>query len=158
GILKEISAKFPGLLLWSDTGTYFCQKTLENLPELLKSFDGLISPISHDKMPRWTHPGVYKYFKDDGKKYDNVTNCSTGAVFLDTNKTQHIIDKLYKSPQRSSRKNHRQEQAIFTYFVTNDNRKCNMDAMDLDIVYHEFDRLCDGENYIEQLVKPLNQS
>ncbi|CAG8849882.1 29984_t:CDS:1, partial [Racocetra persica] len=113
--------------------------TLENLPELLKSFDGLISPISQGKMPRWTHPGVYKYFKDDGKKYENVTNCSTGAVFLDTDKTQHIIDKLYEcalkkkciAPRGSSRKNHRQEQAIFTYLVTNDNRKCKMEAMDL---------------------------
>ncbi|CAG8606587.1 16048_t:CDS:2, partial [Dentiscutata heterogama] len=95
GIIKEISIEFPGFLIWSDSGTIISQKTLENLPKILKLYNGFISSKSSGTMAKWTHPGVYKYFNDD--------ECI--------------------APRGSSRKNHRQDQAILIYLVTNDRRK-----------------------------------
>ncbi|CAG8740306.1 16251_t:CDS:1, partial [Racocetra persica] len=144
GIIKEISIEFPGFLIWSDSGTLFSQKIFENLPEILKLYNGFISPKSNGTMDIWTHPGVYKYFNDDGSKYINVSNCNAAALFFDTKKTQYLIDAWYEcalekeciAPQGSSIVNHRQDQAILSYLITNDNRKCEIDKIQLGVQTH----------------------
>ncbi|CAG8503868.1 1952_t:CDS:1, partial [Dentiscutata heterogama] len=161
GIIKEISTEFPGFLIWSDSGTIISQKTLENLPEILKLHHGFISSKSPDTMAKWTHPGVYKYFNDDGKKYKNVSNCNAAALFFDTNRTQYLIDALYEcalekeciAPRGSSRKNHRQDQAILTYLVTKDHRKCEIDEINLGARVHGFDHICRDEKKIAKEIE-----
>ncbi|CAG8500178.1 12767_t:CDS:2 [Dentiscutata heterogama] len=153
GIIKEISIEFPGFLIWSDSGTLFSQKIFENLPEILKLYNGFISPKSGGTMDIWTHSGVYKYFNDDGSKYVNVSNCNAAVLFFDTKKTQYLIDAWYEcalekeciAPWGSSRENHRQDQAILTYLITNDSRKCEIDKTDLGVKTHVFDHLCSLE-------------
>lgn len=153
GIIKEISIEFPGFLIWSDTGTILSQKTFENLPEILKLYNGFISAESQGTMDKWTHPGVYEYFNDDGSKYINVSSCNAAALFFDTKTTQYLIDAWYEcalkkeciAPLGSSRKNHRQDQAILTYLITNDYRDCKMNETNLGVKSHAFDNICRAE-------------
>ncbi|CAG8732597.1 1799_t:CDS:2 [Dentiscutata erythropus] len=161
GIIKEISMEFPGFLIWTDSGTLFSQKIFENLPEILKLYNGFISPESDGTMDKWTHPGVYKYFNEDGSKYINVSNCNAAALFFDTKKTQYLIDELYKcalekeciAPWGSSIKNHRQDQAILTYLITNDHRKCKINEANLGVKTHGIDHLCKDERKIANHVE-----
>ncbi|CAG8498736.1 5672_t:CDS:2 [Cetraspora pellucida] len=165
GILKEISMEFPGILMWADTGTLFGQKILENLPEILKLYNGFFSPMSKGTMDEWTHPGVFKYFNDDASKYVNLSNCNAAALFFDTRKTQYLIDKLYEcalekeciAPSGSSRINHRQDQAILSYLVINDFRKCEINEFDLDIFTHGVDLLCRNDEKIAKYVRNRNR-
>ncbi|CAG8678973.1 17720_t:CDS:2 [Cetraspora pellucida] len=161
GILKEISMEFPGILTWADTGTILGQRILENLPKILKLYDGFLSPRSSGTMDQWIHPGVFKYFNDDASKYVNLSNCNAAALFFDTRKTQYLIDKLYEcalekkciAPMGSSRINHRQDQAILSYLVVNDYRKCEIKVSDLDIFTHGIDKLCGNDKMIAKYVE-----
>ncbi|CAG8695799.1 18148_t:CDS:1, partial [Gigaspora rosea] len=161
GIIKEISIEFPGFLIWSDSGTILSQKTFENLPEILKLYNGFISPKSEGTMDKWVHPGVYKYFNDDGSKYINVSNCNAASLFFDTKKTQYLIDAWYEcalekeciAPLGSSRKNHRQDQAILTYLITNDHRNCKTNETIFGVRSHRFDKICTAEKKFTQYFK-----
>ncbi|CAG8562029.1 4542_t:CDS:2, partial [Cetraspora pellucida] len=163
GILKEISMEFPGILMWADTGTILGQEILENLPKILKLYDGFFSPRSNGTMDQWIHPGVFKYFNDDASKYVNLFNCNAAAMFFDTRKTQYLIDKLYEcaleeeciAPLGSNRANHRQDQAILSYLVANDHRKCDIKVSALDIVTHGIDKLCGND---KRIAKYANES
>ncbi|CAG8606769.1 1614_t:CDS:1, partial [Gigaspora rosea] len=159
GIIKEMSIEFPGYLIWSDTGTFISQKALENLSKILKKYNGFISPKSSGKMGQWTHPGVYKYFNDDGSKYEKLPNCNGALLFFDTKKTQYLIDAWYKcalkkeciAPPGSNITNHRQDQAILTYLITIDHRKCGGRLLDLART-HKFDINCKRDIEIKKYI------
>jgi hypothetical protein len=133
GMIHEISKEYPGIIIWLDSGSKAQRHLFENLGKLLDEANGFISPRSPGTMKDWTHPGVYKYFNDDHKKYDNLSNCNGASIIFDTIRTQPLIDAWYKcaldknciAPPGSSRKNHRQDQALLTYLAAKEGRFCN---------------------------------
>ncbi|GES97828.1 DUF1647 domain-containing protein [Rhizophagus clarus] len=133
GMIYEISQKYPGVLIWLDSGTKVQEIFFENIDKFLDENDGFISPSSPGVMINWTHPGVYDYFNDDHAKYDNVQNCNGASIVFDTKRTQSLIDSWYEcalekdciAPPGSSRKNHRQDQALLTYLAAREGRFCN---------------------------------
>ncbi|CAB4382607.1 hypothetical protein RhiirA1_521637 [Rhizophagus irregularis] len=144
-IVAEVSKEFPGIITWLDSGTLPERIFFEELPTLLKTYNGFLSPRSSGFMKNWTHPGVYEYYNDDASKYDNIPNCSGASVAFDTKMTQHIINEWYTcaldknciAPVGSNRKNHRQDQAILTYLVAREERYCNIGGKYLWIHAHQ---------------------
>jgi hypothetical protein len=134
-IIAEVSQDYPGIITWLDAGTLAERKYFEKLDFLLKRFGGFLSPRSSGVMKNWTHPGVYEYYDDDPALYDDLPNCNGAAVAFDTTKTQHMIDEWFAcalnkdciAPVGSSRKNHRQDQAILTYLAAREEHYCFID-------------------------------
>ncbi|CAI2180904.1 15347_t:CDS:2 [Funneliformis geosporum] len=130
GMIHEISKEYPGYVIWLDSGTKVKKFFFNNLVGFLEDFDGLVTPNSPGNMKTWTHKGVYEYFHDDHTKYDKLPNCNGAAIAFDTNRTQTLIDDWYNcaldknciAPPGSSRKNHRQDQALLTYFAAKEGR------------------------------------
>ncbi|RIA93848.1 hypothetical protein C1645_818816 [Glomus cerebriforme] len=151
GMVAEVARDYPGKLVWLDSGTLVEKDYFENLDYLLKKYKGFISPRSSATMKVWTHPGVYDYYGDNHKKYDNVINCNGASVTLDTTniKVKNIIDDWFKcalvkdciAPPGSSRINHRQDQAILTYLAAKNKLFCKDKKENLGIITHE-DRRC----------------
>ncbi|CAG8656705.1 19874_t:CDS:2 [Dentiscutata erythropus] len=105
-----------------------------NVEKLVNAHDGFFSPKSNGNLLKWTHPGVFKYFNDSTKKtkYEKSVNCNAAALLFDTERVYHIIEEWEKcahikeciAPNGSNRTNHRQDQAILTYLMLNNNRRC----------------------------------
>ncbi|RIA89690.1 hypothetical protein C1645_824452 [Glomus cerebriforme] len=135
GMIHEISKEYPGIIIWLDSGTKLQRKFLLNLNKFLDDFDGFVSPRSPGVMKDWTYPGVYDYFNDDHTKFDDLPNCNGASIAFDTKRTQSLIDVWYEcaldknciAPPGSSRKNHRQDQALLTYFAAKEGRICDQD-------------------------------
>ncbi|CAI2179851.1 14606_t:CDS:1 [Funneliformis geosporum] len=146
GIIKEISLKYPGIIVWLDSGSLIASTFFIKLENLLEQHNGFLSPKSSGKLLEWTHPGVFKYYNQSISDYKSrpYDNCNGAAIVFDTNKTQYLIDKWYEcalvknciAPKGSNRKNHRQDQAILTFLILNDHRSCNRDISYFDIITH----------------------
>ncbi|GBB84963.1 hypothetical protein RclHR1_11550005 [Rhizophagus clarus] len=145
-IIAEVSRDYPGeIISWLDSGTLPERRYFEELPTLLKAFDGFLSPRSGGFMKNWTHPGVYEYYNDDASRYDDLPNCNGASVAFDTKMTQHIINDWYTcaldknciAPIGSSRQNHRQDQAILTYLAAREERFCNIEKESFWIYSHQ---------------------
>ncbi|RIA97096.1 hypothetical protein C1645_720001 [Glomus cerebriforme] len=160
-IVAEVSKQYPGIITWLDSGTLPERKYFEELPSLLKKYDGFLSPRSSGHMNNWTHPGVYEYYDDDASKYDKIPNCNGASIAFDTKKTQHIIDEWYScaldkdciAPVGSSRLNHRQDQAILTYLTARENRYCKVNSKYFWIHAHQDDNCEKIINFYEKLYK-----
>jgi len=145
GMIYETSQSYPGVLIWLDSGTKVDTKFFENIDKFLDENDGFVSPSSPGLMINWTHPGVYDYFNDDHTKYDNLPNCNGASIVFDTKRTQSLIDSWYEcalerdciAPPGSSRVNHRQDQALLTYFAAREGRICNKDRDEFGFHTHD---------------------
>ncbi|CAG8664133.1 13469_t:CDS:1, partial [Dentiscutata heterogama] len=136
-IIAEIFREFPGIVLWLDSGTFVSSDFLMNVEKLVNAHDGFFSPKSNGNLLKWTHPGVFKYFNDSTKKtkYEKSVNCNAAALLFDTERVSHIIEEWEKcahikeciAPNGSNRTNHRQDQAILTYLMLNNKRRCGGD-------------------------------
>nr|CAG8631901.1 14199_t:CDS:1 [Entrophospora candida] len=132
GIISEVIKDYPGPIFWLDSGTYVKSEFLKRFNLILDYYDGFFSPRSSGKMLKWTHPGVFKYFNDDPKKYSDFVNCNGAAIALDSNRVGNLINNWIEcalvkeciAPKGSNRENHRQDQAILTYFVAREKRHC----------------------------------
>jgi hypothetical protein len=152
GMIYEISQKYPGIIIWLDSGTKVYGNFFQNINKFLDEYDGFISPSSPGLMINWTHPGVYDYFNDDHTKYDNIPNCNGASIVFDTKRTQSLIDSWYEcalekdciAPPGSSRKNHRQDQALLTYFAAREGRICDQNRNYFGFQIHN-DNRCKGE-------------
>ena len=95
--------------------------------------EGMYVPSSPGDVKRWTHPATIEFIEKTGmvKKVNRKgKNCSAGHIFLDfTNKT--AVEMIFKpfiqcaytmkciTPKGSTRKNHRQDQAVITILLHN---------------------------------------
>ncbi|CAB4380315.1 unnamed protein product [Rhizophagus irregularis] len=135
GMIYEISQKYPGVIIWLDSGTKVQEKFFRNVNKFLDESNGFVSPSSPGLMINWTHPGIYDYFNDDHTKYDNLPNCNGASIAFDTKRTQSLIDSWYEcalekdciAPPGSSRANHRQDQTLLTYLAAREGRICDQD-------------------------------
>ncbi|RHZ49343.1 hypothetical protein Glove_522g29 [Diversispora epigaea] len=127
GMVAEVARDYPGkILVWMDAGTMGNEKYFTHLKDWMPRYRGFISPTSGGPVSKWIHRGVFEYFHDDHTSYDDIqTNCNAASIAFDTKISQSIIDDWYKcalnkdciAPPGSSRRNHRQDQAIITYLV-----------------------------------------
>lgn len=121
-LIWETAQTFPGdTLVWMDAGNRILRPLLRLQTALEK--EGVYSPMSSGTIQRWTHPRTLALM-GIGNRLDRL-DCRNGACIglalrkpwvqqlLEEWKTA-CLQKEVIAPPGSNRKNHRQDQAIFT--------------------------------------------
>jgi len=119
-------------VLWADAGCYF--HALDRIAEKIRASDGLWVRTSSGTMIDWTHPLTFEYLKGDRAHYGPKPNADATLVgFATGSQVASVRDAVYDeivvpwkacamvkdciAPPGSSRKNHRQDQAVLSYLV-----------------------------------------
>ncbi|KAI8338598.1 hypothetical protein BC941DRAFT_423320 [Chlamydoabsidia padenii] len=137
GIVNEARIKYGGTLVWLDAGNVVTADFLLHIPSIIQQQGGFWSPRSSYTMGRWTHQGMYDYYGANARTYARKINCNGAAIGFDTtNKTivddiiipwYHCgLDKNCIAPPGSSRKNHRQDQAVLTFLAYKNGHGCSV--------------------------------
>lgn len=119
-VLNEVSSK----VVWLDAGNIIDKKI--NFLKISLTAKGIIVPISSNRIKDWTHKITQDYI-GISKKNLNKSNYASGLIGFDFNKPKaYQISTEWKeysliqeciSPPGSSRKNHRQDQAVLTLLL-----------------------------------------
>ncbi|ORX60423.1 hypothetical protein DM01DRAFT_1342905 [Hesseltinella vesiculosa] len=134
-MVYETAKRVGGRLLWLDAGNQITSAFLSQVIDNIQQGDGFWSPRSAFRMARLTHPGMFDYFQADPNDYARNINCN-GAVFGLDASNQTIMDTIIEpwyqcgldknciAPPGSSRKNHRQDQAVLTFLAYRSGHSC----------------------------------
>jgi hypothetical protein len=126
------SSDDPSDVLWADAGCYF--HALQPMTDRLKETRGLWVRPSAGVMREWTHPRMFEYLGVDPDEYGEKRNADATLVgFAVGSAAPSDREALYRNvilpwkacalvkdciaPSGSSRKNHRQDQAVLSYLV-----------------------------------------
>ncbi|KAF7731878.1 hypothetical protein EC973_007709 [Apophysomyces ossiformis] len=135
GIVREAQLRYGGVLIWMDAGNVVTSDFLRHIPSIVRQ-KGFWSPRSSYRMGRWTHRGMYDYFGANPKDYAEKINCNGAAIGFDAD-NQTVVDTMilpwYEcglkkdciAPPGSSRRNHRQDQAVLTYLAYHNGYSCH---------------------------------
>jgi hypothetical protein len=123
-IIKNVSDKYEGIILWLDAGSML----KNNLADMIKFVNEnyIYTPVSQGVITKWTHQKTLEYLNVDNK-YFNRRNVSGGIIAFD-NRIDWIKEligkwqkystiKEYIAPKGSDRSNHRQDQSILTILI-----------------------------------------
>jgi uncharacterized protein DUF1647 len=119
-------------VLWCDAGTYF--DALDPIDTLIGASRGVWVRRSSGTMREWTHAGMFRYFNADVQHYGARPNADATLIGFATGHAeeavrQRVYDELVVpwrscalardciAPPGSSRRNHRQDQAVLSYLV-----------------------------------------
>ena len=119
-------------VVWADAGTYFHR--LDPLAARIQSSNGIWLRRSSGSMGDWTHPGVFASLNDDARRYASLPSVDATLVgFATGHESADVRESVYRNvivpwktcamnkdciaPPGSSRKNHRQDQAVLSYLV-----------------------------------------
>jgi hypothetical protein len=119
-------------VLWSDAGSYF--HALEPLAARLRASGGLWVRASSGTMRQWTHPATLARLGADPREYADRRNADATLIgFATGSAPAPVRERLYErviapwkacaldrdciAPAGSSRRNHRQDQAVLSYLV-----------------------------------------
>jgi hypothetical protein len=119
-------------VLWADAGCYF--HALDPIAERIRASDGLWVRTSSGTMIDWTHPLTFEYLKGDRATYGQKRNADATLVgFATGSQVASVREAVYDdivvpwkacamvqdciAPPGSSRRNHRQDQAVLSYLV-----------------------------------------
>ncbi|KAK9762986.1 hypothetical protein K7432_010742 [Basidiobolus ranarum] len=138
GIIHEVAQKYPGVVLWMDSGNRVFPKFLADVVEHVE-LQGFYSPPSSGNVGQWMHPGMPQYFGDNIERYAEETNCNGAFVGVNSNNHQVMqsliepwfdcaMNKECIAPVGSSRVNHRQDQAALTYLTLNSRYRCSYES------------------------------
>jgi hypothetical protein len=122
----------PDDVLWSDAGSYF--HALEPIAARVRSSQGLWVRASSGTMRQWTHPLMFERLHADPLAYADLPNADATLVgFATGHPTAAVRERVYHdivvpwrkgamekeciAPAGSSRRNHRQDQALLSYLV-----------------------------------------
>jgi uncharacterized protein DUF1647 len=122
----------PDDVLWTDAGSYF--HALEPIATRVRSGDGLWVRRSSGTMGQWTHPRMFDSLGADPSAYADLPNADATLVgFATGHASPAVRDRVYRevivpwkagamakdciAPPGSSRRNHRQDQALLSYLV-----------------------------------------
>jgi len=122
----------PDDVLWSDAGSYF--HAIEPMATRVRESGGLWVRRSSGTMRQWTHPGTFARLAARPDDYADRRNADATLVgFATGSATAPAREKLYRTviapwkacaldreciaPAGSSRKNHRQDQAVLSFLV-----------------------------------------
>ena len=119
-------------VLWADAGTYF--HALAPIAERVRASSGLWVRRSSGTMGQWTHPLMFDYLQENASDYDERPNADATLVgFATGHPSAAVRERVYRdvvvpwkrcamvkdciAPVGSSRRNHRQDQAVLSYLV-----------------------------------------
>ena len=121
----------PQDVLWSDAGSYF--DALEPIAERIQASDGLWLRRSSGTVAQWTHPGTLAALGDATGLRDRPNADATLVGFATGHRSVKIRERVYRdiivpwrecamnrdciAPSGSSRRNHRQDQAVLSCLV-----------------------------------------
>ena len=142
-IVYDVCEKYGGMVHWMDTRNLYTDFT--NLIEILKT-EYLYSPLTSGNIKKWTHKTCLKYM--NGYKYKTYRNRNAAVVGInyDIDWVKKFIKEwkdlaLVKEcicPEGSSRRNHRQDQAVLTilYYKYQDRYKFKNICEKIDLSTH----------------------
>ena len=119
-------------VLWADAGCFF--HALQPLADRIKESGGLWVRSSAGVMREWTHPLMFDFLKVDTHAYGDKRNADATLIgFGIGSASPSDRENVYRdvivpwkacamvkdciAPEGSSRKNHRQDQAVLSYLV-----------------------------------------
>jgi hypothetical protein len=119
-------------VLWTDAGSYF--HALEPIAERIRASRGVWARRSSGTMREWTHPLMFEYLQADAGSYAERPNADATLVgFATGHPSAEVRERVYRdviapwkacalardciAPPGSSRRNHRQDQAVLSYLV-----------------------------------------
>jgi hypothetical protein len=119
-------------VLWADAGSYF--EALEPIAARIQSSGGLWIRTSSGTMREWTHPSTFAYLEADARIYGERRNVDATLIGFATGHTsREVRERVYRdviapwkacamtkaciAPDGSSRRNHRQDQAVLSYLT-----------------------------------------
>jgi hypothetical protein len=119
-------------VLWSDAGSYFHE--LDPIAARVRATDGVWVRASSGTMRQWTHPAMFTRLGVDSADYADCRNADATLIGFATGSAsaairQRVYDTVIApwracaldrdciAPAGSSRKNHRQDQAVLSYLV-----------------------------------------
>jgi len=119
-------------VLWSDAGSYF--DAIDPIADRVRASGGVWVRPSSGTMRQWTHPAMFDRLGADARDYADRRNADATLVgFATGSATAAARDRLYGAviapwkacaldrdciaPAGSSRRNHRQDQAVLSYLV-----------------------------------------
>jgi hypothetical protein len=119
-------------LLWSDAGSYFHE--LDPIAACVRTSTGLWVRPSRGTMAEWTHPLMFERLGADPADYAARRNADATLVGFATGSSPAAVrdavsrdiiepwracalDRACIAPDGSSRRNHRQDQAVLSYLV-----------------------------------------
>ncbi len=128
----ERQSPSPRHVLWADAGSYF--DALEPIAGAIDRSGGVWLRRSSGTVADWTHPGMFAFLGDDASRFADRPNADATLVGLATGHASAAVrDAAYRdiiapwaacarardciAPAGSSRRNHRQDQAVLTYLV-----------------------------------------
>jgi hypothetical protein len=129
---EERRAMVPRHVVWADAGSYF--DALGPIANAIDRSDGIWLRRSSGTVADWTHPGMFAFLGEDGSRFADRPNADATLVGLATGHASAAVrEAAYRdiiapwaacatardciAPAGSSRRNHRQDQAVLTYLV-----------------------------------------
>lgn len=119
-LLNEVKSK----IIWLDAGNIINNKII--FLKIAITARKLIVPTSSNKIKDWTHPRTLEYISLNDR-YLNNNNYASGLIGFDyDSKKARLVSREWKkfsliqeciSPTGSSRRNHRQDQAVLTLLL-----------------------------------------
>jgi hypothetical protein len=122
----------PSDVLWADAGCFF--HGIETIASRISATAGLWVRTSPGTMRQWTHPLMFEALNADPNEYGQKRNADATLVgFATGSRMPSVRERVYReiilpwktwamvkdciAPPGSSRKNHRQDQALLSYLV-----------------------------------------
>jgi hypothetical protein len=119
-------------VLWADAGTYV--DTLEPIAERIQQSRGVWLRRSSGTMREWTHPGMFEFLHEDPDRFADLPNADATLIgFATGHRSADVRASVYDriiapwkacalakaciAPHGSSRRNHRQDQAVLSYLI-----------------------------------------
>jgi len=122
----------PDDVLWTDAGSYF--HALEPIADRIRASRGLWVRRSSGTMRDWTHPAMFEFLQADAARFLEWPNADATLIgFATGHPSADVRERVYRdvivpwktcalakdciAPPGSSRRNHRQDQAVLSYLV-----------------------------------------
>jgi hypothetical protein len=119
-------------VIWADAGTYF--HALEPMAGRVQASAGVWLRRSSGTMQQWTHPGTFAHLGEETARYAPLPNVDATLIgFATGHRAAAVRDAVYRdivapwkacamekaciAPAGSSRRNHRQDQAVLSLLV-----------------------------------------
>ncbi|KAK9710616.1 hypothetical protein K7432_008320 [Basidiobolus ranarum] len=160
GIIHEAAQKYPGVILWMDSGDRAFPHFLLDVVSYVEKH-GIFSPPSKGTIPDFTHPGMIEYFTDTMEHYTEFVNCNGAFIAFDS-KNSTVMNKVIRpwaqcglmkeciAPVGSSRANHRQDQAAFTYLMAKNGFRCRFNGLTGLLTHLDKDCKIQIENHLKR--------